>query len=259
MFDIYSLFDRKITSDFRPHKIRGGFLVRVKRSKYLTKIPLKPNEEIAYLSGVIAGDGSFKVSKRPGIAYPRAVITITNKSKRLLNYINVLLERNFKYQAKIYRYNTRNVYDMQISNRIIFLYFRRAIKMPIDKSKLKIPRLFSGKRLLKFFTAGIFDTDGYYSRNIFGIMMSGRNYRFLAQMKKGLSNEYGISFGKITRNTLYARGKTYYRASMVLRAKSRNDFWKTIPIQHEKYGPGRNRTGGFHRVKVPQNQRALAF
>ncbi len=253
MINIQRLRDRKILSDFRPRKTANGFVIRVKRSKYLTLIPGRINEDIAYLGGIISGDGSFKISKRKHVKYPRATITVTNKSKLLLEYLNRLLLKNFDYEGKIYKYASKNCYDLQISNRVILLYFRKIVGVTKNKSKICLPKRVSNKKLLKFFISGIFDTDGYYSKNTFGIMMTGKNYYFLKQMKKQLYKKYGISFGKIIRNVLQARGKQYKRTSMTLRAKSREKFIRTIPLHHEKYGPGRDRTGGFHRVRVTQN------
>jgi|SRR3989338_2816738 len=253
MLKIEQLYDKKILSDFRPQKTTNGFIIRVKRSKYLTFIPSRVNADIAYLSGTIAGDGSYKVSKRKNVKYPRAVITITNKSKSFLEDLNSRLVKNFRYEGKIYKYSGKNCYDLQISNRVIFLYFRRIIGLTKDNSKVKIPKSVSTKKLLKFFIAGIFDTDGYYSRDTFGIMMTGKNYYFLKQVKKQTYQNYKLSFGKIGRNILHARDKVYERVIMRLKSDCRRQFLRTIPLRHEKYGPGRNRTGGFHRVKVAQN------
>ena len=233
--DISAFNDGKIVSDFRPALIDGECYVRVKRSKYCTRIP-NLNEDIAYLSGIIAGDGSFKMTSRTG-SYPRVAIVITNKSVQFLKDIDRLVEENFHYPGRIYERNGGGHFDYRINNKIIFLYFRRVVGIDKKRAKLHIPKKLLTGKFLRFFLAGLFDTDGYFSEDTFGIMLNARNYSLLLEIKTNLCVR-GLYFGNICRNTLIVDGRPYYRIIMRLRKKSVAKFRKFVPLKHEKYmGP----------------------
>ncbi len=254
MLEISSLFDPEIVSDFRATPIPEGFLVKVKRSKYVTKIPAEPSCEAAYLGGAIAGDGCFKKSSRKNTKYPRIAIAITNKSKRYLELLNRLFLECFAYSGQIVKRKDKDYYDLLVSNRIIWLYFRNGIGLPQDKSRLALPKMFERGKLCRNFIAGLFDTDGYFSGGTFGIMLEGKNYPFLCQIKRA-AGEQGIIFGKISRNTLVVGKKKFHRTIMRLRTMSVGAFWTRVPLRHDKYGPGEDRTPGFHRVRVTRSKK----
>ncbi len=256
MRDIYGLYDEKIVSDFRPEKTEAGYLIRVKRSKYITRIPTEPNEDIAYLAGVIAGDGYTNVSRIKGRVFPRVYITITNNSEEYLKALNNLFFNNFDYKGHIYKDRDKNCLVLKISNRVIVLYFMKFVGIPIDKSKLVIPGVFDTKKLVSNFIAGIFDTDGYFSQGTFRIMLSSRNTCFLEQIKNE-SKYFGIEFGKIGQNMLTVNGRNFYRASMRVKKKSVAAFLQSIPLKHERYGLAENRTPDLFGMFGMENRKDL--
>ncbi|MFH1199773.1 MAG: LAGLIDADG family homing endonuclease [Candidatus Micrarchaeota archaeon] len=231
--NIYDIYDPTIHSDFRVKEVDSGFLIRIKRSKYVTKIPNQTSPEIAYLSGVIAGDGSFHRSRRKGIRFPRVSIVITNKTSSFLQYINEILEKNFNYGGNFFKTSGRGCYDLLIQNRVIFTYFSRYIKIPVSK-ELDFPSIFTEPNEIRNFIAGFFDTDGYYSRGSFGIMLWEKSTPALEAIKLHL-NSFGIETGKTYHGAIRVADKTYYRVSMRVRKKSSARFFQEIPIRHPKY------------------------
>lgn len=239
--DIWELYDSSIVSDFRPEKASGGYLVRVKRSKYVTRIPDEPNEDIAYLAGVIAGDGGFRLHIRRQVDFPTVRITIVNKERTFLDNVNETFSRVFGYSGKIFKSKATNCSYLFVNNRIIFLYFTRIIGLPFNKARLNFPERFSSEPLAKSFLAGVFDTDGYYGRRdrTFGIMLRGKNERFLEQIRAKAA-EYNLVFGKISISTALLNRSRFLRASMKLHIACVPDFFRQIPLRHEKYvGPRR--------------------
>ena len=248
--DFAKLFDSAIVSDFRPIYRGNQIFIRVKRSKYLTRVPQTFGNDLAYLAGVIIGDGNFSLSARKGCAYPRVALRITNQSLPLLKRLNFLFDKYFDYSGHIYKKRNRDYYDLQVNNRIVFLYFNRFLGFKKRKCVITVPPfVFKDPNLARYFLAGPFDTDGYFSRKSFGIMLKGDNYQFLEDIMK-FAASIGLYFGKITRSNLVVNDLTYSRVSTVLKRESVKRFWQLIPLMNEKYGPAEDRTPDLRCVRV---------
>ena len=213
-------------------------LIKMKRSPFQIKIP-KLNSDIAYLGGAIFGDGNLTLIKRKVSKYPRTKLRIINSSKNFLKYLNKIFLDNFNANGKIYKKKNSNCYILEINSKIIWLYFTKVIGMKAKKKiNLHIPSIFRTKTMLKYFIAGLFDTDGYYSNGRFGIMMTRKNYNFLKEIKLLTKKFYKFNFLGPYKDKINLNGKIHERARINLSTFCNSEFRKIIPLKI-KNGSGR--------------------
>ena len=126
-------------------------------------IPDKFSEDLAYLCGVLAGDGSISYRSNKHEYSIKCVgnpkdekefyhIVIGPKFKRIFG-----LKLNFKYLDK----NT--TYGFRIFSKSLVIYLTKYIGLPLGRKYnfLYIPKCFSkNNKLIKSFIKGVFDTDG---------------------------------------------------------------------------------------------------
>ena len=139
------------------HKVVNNSIV-TRRSK--TMIP-PMNEDIAYLIGVITGDGTIIKSKRNrgGFHY---ILKITSDSENCLEYLNYLFNLHFGIQGRIVRDERKNhTYNLVIQNAAVFWYFVLSGLSIGKKIRIKVPVLIKTKKLKLNYLAGLVDTDGH--------------------------------------------------------------------------------------------------
>jgi hypothetical protein len=216
----------------------------VRRSKYTVNIP-EIDSCISYLFGAIAGDGNITLIKRGDSKYPRTKIRIINSSKSFLCYLNRILIDKFGYHGRIY-HKSENCYVLESNNKIVWLYIVKFSGLRAGKKiGLKVPSVVKSYSLLKSYIAGLFDTDGYYSRGRYGLMMTSKNLDFLYEIKSLSKSFYNLNFlGPYTDKIEFNR-KTFERSQINLSTKCNDDFVKLIPMKI-KSGPSRIRTCDIH-------------
>lgn len=228
------LYSADIISDLRIiGEDKDSVLFAVKRSKYKTRIPRTFTPNIAYLAGVIAGDGLLCKTTRPIVRYPRVRIAIYNNSLNYLNNINDLFINEFGVGGKIYPQKDSNCFILYLFQRVVWLYFRNFFVL--DKKALKVPTQFANEELFKFFLAGVFDTDGYCTKRAFRIMLGGASLHFLNELRDFSSVFYNLNFSKISTNILTVGDKKFTRISMGLSVNYFDDFVNKIPLRHERW------------------------
>lgn len=245
-----TLFDKKIIANLSFLNEGDTIFAKSDRS-YRIRLPSKINEDIAYLAGVIAGDGSVYRHPNKYTNFPRTKIMIFNASRIFLEKLNIIFKTNFGYIGCIKKKVDKNCYILTIHSKIIWLYFTKIISLPLNKKYLKVPRTLKNKKLFKYFLAGFFDTDGYFS-GTFGCMLGGRNFQFLSQITKLSKRFYVLNFSKPKINVLRVNNKRYLRAYTQLKSSDITRFRETIPLIHERYfnGPAGNRTQSLCLVKA---------
>jgi len=248
------LYDKRIISDLRiKDEDEEKIIFGVKRSKYKIKIPKAVTPEIAYLAGVIAGDGSFYYSNLKNRVFPGVKIVITSDSQKYLKLINKIVIHSFDAGGQIRKeIKKKRCYDLFINHRVIWLYFRKVLEL--DKRKLKISKEIANKELFRFFLAGFFDTDGYISRDVFGTMIGGKNALFLNQLVRYSKKFYGLEFSPVKINTLRVKEKEFKRAYTRLRRKDTEQFISLVPLINEKYTwacAGSNRGSSLFSLRTP--------
>jgi len=231
------LFDKKLVSDLRFIPEKEGFVVWSKRSKYKIFLPVKVNRKVAYLTGVIMGNGNISVVKRKVSKYPVLILRLYNASKDYLNFLNEGFYEVFGIKGKLFKKKDKNCYVLTFNQKWITLYFLKIIGLSSGKkTNLRIPRPLRNKVLFKHFLAGLFDTDGYLSET-FGIMMYGSNYDFLEEISMLLNTYYGISSRKLWIGTLYTETGAKPRSQLQIKSGEIGKFINVVPLKHHKYGP----------------------
>ncbi len=154
------------------------------------KLPKKYTRDLAYLTGLISGDGH--VSKK-------TCITITSDSKDYLkNLTSSLIKKIFDCNSLLY--SQRNYWVLHINSRPIHFFFNKIIGLPSGKKKgkLRIPNfIYFSKEFKKGFLMGLFDSDGGLTISKKGkasILISSSTYPFILEVQKMLK-EFEIDLG----------------------------------------------------------------
>lgn len=154
------------------HKVKNQLII-TKRSK--TKVP-KVNNDIAYLLGVITGDGTMIKSKRNrgGFHY---IVKITSDSNFYLEYLNKLFEKYFTIKGRIVKDKRKqNTFDLIFQNAVIFWYFN-LLGLQIGKKRdLTIPKVINNDELKLNYIAGLTDTDGHVKGNRIQLKQKDKNF-----------------------------------------------------------------------------------
>lgn len=133
--------------------------------KLKIRIP-KLSNDIAYLYGVIIGDGTVIMSKRKRGGY-HYIIRITSDSKKYLNYLNELFYSLFNYKGVIEKEKRRkHAFYLIIQSAVLFWYF---INLGMNwRKKRFLSVLHWSKNNDEFFIhylSGLTDTDGYVRKS----------------------------------------------------------------------------------------------
>ena len=204
------------------HKVEKR-LIRTRRSK--VKIPLM-SKDIAYLIGVIAGDGSLVKCKRKrgGEHY---ILTIYAEKEKYLILLNGLFKKHFKILGKISKDKRKNsLYYLRFQNASIFFYFFLKGNEIGKKKRFHIPKeIKEEKRYFLEYLSGLIDTDGHISGN--RIQLKQKSEKLLKEISR-LTNKENLncSIPKVN----YTNQKPYYYIrfdnKITLRFKT-NNFLKS--------------------------------
>ncbi len=136
------------------HKIKKG---KIYTRRSIVNIP-EINEDIAYLVGVIAGDGNLSNTKRKRGGY-HCIIRIHANSIEYLKYLSELFNKYFHIKGKILKDKRKNnTYYIKIENASIFWYFK-LLGAKYNYTN-KLPNFCSRNKLFFHYLAGLIDTDG---------------------------------------------------------------------------------------------------
>jgi hypothetical protein len=170
-----------------------------------TPIP-EINNKIAYLAGVITGDGSLNSSKRKKGGYHYRIQIVGRKGS--LERIAGLFAELFNYKPTIHRDERKaNCYLINISRAAIFFYFIKLGFASGKKRNIKVPpRIAVNPSLFKHYLFGLVDTDGHISRN--RIHLKQREETFLKELVYLLEKHFNITSNIPKVN--YTEGKPFY-------------------------------------------------
>jgi intein/homing endonuclease len=184
------------------HKIEKDFIC-TRRTH--TKIP-DVNNKIAYLAGVITGDGSLTICKRKkgGYCYK---INIVGQKHEMENLVKLIKEL-FNYELKVFRDKRKqNCYLINIYNAAIFAYFNKLGFLPGKKRNIRVPQIIADTpSLFKYYMLGLIDTDGYIDGKT--VHLKQRDEAFLKQLVILLKKHFNIN-SSLPKVNLTA-GKPYY-------------------------------------------------
>jgi len=170
-----------------------------------TPIPEISNK-IAYLAGVITGDGSLNISKRKKGGYHYRIQIVGHKED--LERIAILFKEIFNYEPTVHKDERKaNSYLINISSAAIFFYFINLGFASGKKKNMKVPAMIAANpTLFKHYLLGPIDTDGHISRN--RIHLKQREEAFLRELVQLLENHFNIKSNPPKVN--YTEGKPFY-------------------------------------------------
>lgn len=199
------------------------------------------SKEIAYLIGVIIGDGNLSnyvksKKKDPSKDYR---ITIDISDKEHLNYIYGIIKSltgtRVKPKQSIQRGNRKPRLNIRVRNKELFLFLSEKIGIPKgNKSSIVfVPELIKNntREIKSYFIAGYFDSDGGFRGNTLGFTTASKD------LNEGISNllhEFEIEHKK--EKWFYKKYGKFYHGIKINKQKI-DRFLNTFPLQNkEKLG-----------------------
>jgi len=203
----------KLLDDWKVgYTIKNGLLV-VKRSKW--KVAFPPiNEELAYLLGILYGDGCLtKPQLRKTGGYRRKiVISFSSREKERAEYICSIFRKHFHCEPRFTNWKARGKKDwieVVVNSIALYAYFC-VLGFPTGEKygKLELPPIVQNCYLFKHFLMGLIDSDGHITENR-RLTIVQKDAEFLAQIKKASLKYLGIQFSSPKPNSKTLNGKTY--------------------------------------------------
>ncbi len=129
-------------------------------SKRIT-IPKNISRELAYLVGVLSGDGNIFVRKEKGDYRIKCVGNPKDEKKFYDIVLSKLFENLFNLSINNKSQDSGKTYGFYIYSKLLIEYFSRVFDLPIGpkKGKLKIPKIIRDEELVVPFIRGVADTD----------------------------------------------------------------------------------------------------
>ena len=184
------------------HKVRNNIILS-RRSK--VSIPMI-NNDLIYLLGVIAGDGSLTKTRRRRGGY-HYLIRIYAEKESFLKMLNKIYKKYFLIDGKINKDKRKNsTYNLRVENVIVFSYLTLYESEIGKKKKFKIPRVVKNdKQYFLEYLSGLVDTDG----SVYGkrIQLKQKSYELLKEISQIL-NRFNLNCSEPKVN--FTNNKPYY-------------------------------------------------
>ncbi|MFH1977756.1 MAG: LAGLIDADG family homing endonuclease [Candidatus Aenigmatarchaeota archaeon] len=180
-------------------------ILRLRSSKHRIIIP-NIDENLAYLYGVICGDGCLNTPTKNKRGSYRFRVSISIQSINYVKTISQLIKNLFNLDTTQVFDKTK--YALYINSGIVFSYFN-LLGVPVGKKyfKMKIPKeIKQDKKLFLQFLAGLIDTDGSVSSIIY---LSQKDTNFLNEILK-TSKIFGLVVD-LKYSPFYIDGEIYHR------------------------------------------------
>jgi hypothetical protein len=184
------------------HKVEGRY---IRTKKMRVKIP-KVTDKVAYLVGVITGDGTIVACKRKKGGYHYLIRLWGSKEK--LTHMPKLLSDLFCCKSKIFKdKRKRNCYFIDVRGAALFAYFVQ-FGLPVGKKReLAVPKSIAGNpSLFRNYMLGLIETDGHVHNQ--RVQLKQRDENFLEELVKLLEKNLSIKSNPPKVN--YTEGKPYY-------------------------------------------------
>ncbi|MGV8171346.1 MAG: LAGLIDADG family homing endonuclease [Candidatus Woesearchaeota archaeon] len=129
-------------------------------------LPEDVSEDLAYLCGIFAGDGSINYRRKKN-EYSLKVVGNPKDEKEFYHKIIIpKFERIFGISPRIKYHDCETTYGFSVYSKTIYTYLTKVIMLPsgIKYAELRVPEIFSkDKKFTIAFIRGVFDTDGCIS------------------------------------------------------------------------------------------------
>ena len=189
----------------------GRFVV--KRSRHRLFIP-PVGEDLAYLLGIICGDGCLRTPqpRKCGGARFTAIIYMPNSINGRIqaDHMCKLFEKNFGYTPNVATLERPGKSWLEIrTNSVVIYAYLVSLGLPIGKKygKLKVPLVVHKKNLFRRFLCGLIDSDGHLTKSELVIVQKDRG--FLDKVRRLSLKFLGIKFTPPKPNIKTVVGKVY--------------------------------------------------
>ena len=184
------------------HKIQNDFIC-TKQTR--VKIP-KISDKVAYLAGVITGDGNLTRCKRRNGGYHYLVGIVGRRE--FMEQVSCLIKEIFHYTPGFYKDKRKNnCYYVNIYPAAIFFFFIALGFQAGKKRNLRVPSLIAeDASLFKYYMYGLIDTDGSIDKK--RVQLKQRDKGFLEELVQLLQKHLNIISASPKVN--YTEGKPYY-------------------------------------------------
>jgi intein/homing endonuclease len=164
------------------------------------------NDKVAYLAGVVAGDGNLNMCKRKKGGYYYRVNIVAPKED--VEYLSTLIFELFNHKPCVVRDKRKtNCYLINIYSAAIYFYFVK-LGFPVGKKRnLRVhPPIAQSPNLFKHYMLGLIETDG----SIYGkrVQLKQREENFLKELVQLLEKHLDIKSNLPKVN--YTEGKPFY-------------------------------------------------
>ncbi len=192
------LFDSRF--DILPPRIvpdvPGFVRVTLLNGKQAVRIPIVMNGKLAYLIGIIIGDGYVnRAAKRKshGNGYYWKIV-ITGPHDYLVSLQNLFLGLFGVHGGLVKDKRKKNTWQLRFANQILHRFFTKVIGLP--QGRKTTHGSWSRFELVKgfplYFLAGLIDSDGYVGKRYIGIIQ--KRFRFLIRVKKFANETLQLRF-----------------------------------------------------------------
>tara|TARA_Y100000310_G_C20688749_1_gene820810 strand:+ start:1909 stop:2715 length:807 start_codon:yes stop_codon:yes gene_type:complete len=126
-------------------------------------IPIEITEDLAYLCGVLAGDGNINFRQEKYEYSLKCVGNPQNEKSFYFNIVGPKFKKVFGFTPNIRYFDSQTTFGFVVFSKKVVNYLTQFVGLPLGKKydKLKIPKIFLGdQKLLISFIRGVFDTDG---------------------------------------------------------------------------------------------------
>jgi len=130
------------------------------------KLPEEMTPKLAYICGILAGDGSIYKREIKHDYIIKCVGNPKDEKELYFEVIEPIFRELFGLQLKIKYHDSNTTFGFAIYSKTLFRYLTEIIELPSGKKydSLKIPPKFDDEnKLLINFIRGVFDTDGCIS------------------------------------------------------------------------------------------------
>ena len=142
-----------------------NFKIELSKHDVLKKLKLPNNlsSDLAYLCGILVGDGSIYNRENKNEYVIKCVGNPLDEKELYYQVIGPKFKKIFGFMPRIGYYDSRTTFGFTIYSKTLFLYLTNVIGLLHGKKdeRLRIPEIIKyNKKLLVPFIRGLFDTDG---------------------------------------------------------------------------------------------------
>jgi intein-encoded DNA endonuclease-like protein len=193
---------------------------------------LEPSEDLAYVIGVVCGDGSAREKRRIHKGCNRVVIHLEAKDREFVEEFAIRISRILNRPPPKITVNSRGLYYVEVGSRTLY----ELLKKPIDIEKIR-RYVEHCERCMAMFLRGFFDSEGCVSEDGY-ITAYNTNYElmlYVQELLKGLgikttgpwlTERQGAPFYDSRKGKQYKYNKDYYK--LYVRAEDNADFYRLV-------------------------------